>query len=48
MTAYGRGIKRGDLILLLHRKEKIRYRIEQIDYYASPSDLWVALLVRDQ
>lgn len=48
MTAYGRGIKRGDLILLLYGKEKRRYRIEQIDYYANPSDLWIALLVRDQ
>jgi MioC protein len=48
MTAYGRGIKRGDLIVLLHERGKIRYRIEQIDYYANPSDLWIALLIRDQ
>lgn len=46
MTAYGRGIKPGDYITIRREKVKIRYKVEQIDYYSSPSDLWIALLVR--
>jgi hypothetical protein len=42
MTGYGKGIKCGDYIILA--KNKILYRVEEIDYYASPMDLWTALL----
>jgi hypothetical protein len=42
MTAYGKGIKCGDYIILA--KDKIPFRVEEIDYYASPMDLWTALL----
>lgn len=46
MTAYGRGIKRGDYITIRREKIKIQYQVEQIDYYSNPSDLWIALLVK--
>ncbi len=46
MTAYGRGIKRGDYITVCRERVKIQYRVEQIDYYSNPSDLWIALLVK--
>jgi sensor c-di-GMP phosphodiesterase-like protein len=43
MTAYGRGIKRGDYIIL---NKKVRYRVEAIDYYSNPMNLWTALLFK--
>lgn len=45
MTGYGKGIKRGDYIIL--SKDKIRYRVEAIDYYADPPDIWTAILLTD-
>lgn len=39
MTAYGRGIKRGDYVTISHERVKIQYKVEQIDYYSNPSDL---------
>lgn len=44
MTGYGKGIKPGDYIILT--KDKIRYRVEAIDYYADPPNLWTAMLLR--
>jgi len=44
MTGYGKGIKGGDYIILT--KDKILYRVEDIEYYADPPDLWRALLFR--
>lgn len=43
MTAYGKGIKRGDCIILT--QDKRRYRVEAIDYYADPPNLWTAVLL---
>lgn len=48
MTAYGRGIKPGDWITICREQVKIQYKVEQIDYYANPSNLWIALLIKDQ
>jgi hypothetical protein len=48
MTAYGYGVKPGDYITICRDKVKIQYKVEQIDYYSNPSDLWIALLVRNQ
>jgi hypothetical protein len=46
MTGYGAGIRPGDFILLQEESRSVRYRVEQIDYYADPLDLWMALLQR--
>lgn len=44
MTGYGRGINVKDYIIL--SKEGIRYRVEAIDYYADPANMWTALLYK--
>ncbi len=46
MTAYGEGVHSDDYILLTENLRSVRYKIEQIDYYADPPDLWVALLIK--
>jgi hypothetical protein len=44
ITGWGKGIKLGDR-LLLQCKGKIRtYWVKKIDYYADPSNMWIALL----
>ncbi|MGA9377412.1 MAG: hypothetical protein WBV73_01310 [Phormidium sp.] len=44
MTGYGKAIKAGDYIILT--KDKICYRVEEIDYYSDPGNLWTAVLLR--
>ena len=44
MTGYGKGIHPGDYIILT--KEQIRYRVEAIEYYANPDNLWTAVLLK--
>ena len=44
-TGQGSGIKCGDYIIL-HGPDITRYRVEVIDYYSDPSDMWVALLIK--
>ncbi len=44
MTGQGKDIKPGDYILLQKGSESYRYRVEEIDYYSNPSDMWIALL----
>lgn len=44
MTGYGKGIKPRDYIILF--EDKICYRVEAIDYYSEPANLWAALLVK--
>jgi len=46
MTAQGRGVKRGDYILLKMDQATVRYQVETIDYYSNPSDMWCATLTR--
>lgn len=46
MTAQGKGVRCGDYIILKNAVETERYRVEKVDYYASPSDIWVALLTQ--
>ncbi|MBD2356953.1 hypothetical protein H6G41_20375 [Tolypothrix sp. FACHB-123] len=41
MTGTGKGIKLHDHIIL---KSNSRYKVESIDYYTDPSDMWIALL----
>ncbi|WGV24473.1 hypothetical protein [Halotia branconii] len=47
MTGMGKGIKPRDYIILQRGFETYRYRVEQIDYYSDPSDMWMALLKRE-
>ena len=46
MIAYGKGVQSDDYILLTENLRSVRYKVEQIDYYAEPPDLWVALLIK--
>ncbi|HEY9596217.1 MAG TPA: hypothetical protein V6D33_00925 [Cyanophyceae cyanobacterium] len=44
MTGQCRGVKIGDYILLKEESGLSQYQVEQIDYYLSPPDMWIALL----
>lgn len=44
MTGQGKGIKRGDYIILCNGSKSCRYQVEEIDYYSEPPDMWIALL----
>jgi hypothetical protein len=46
MTAYGKGVKIGDRIILEDAGDTYTYQVEQIDYYLAPPDMWIALLGR--
>lgn len=46
MTSQGRGLVRGDYIVLGQNQQVKVYQIQTIDYYTSPSDMWVALLTK--
>jgi hypothetical protein len=41
---WGRGISRGDYILLKNGSADTRYLFEEIEYYRDPSDMWHAKL----
>lgn len=43
MIGFGADMKVGELILLDERNPTL-YKIEGIDYYLEPSDMWIALL----
>lgn len=43
ITGWGRGVKQGDYILLSHNNgDPTRYRVERIEYYNDPPDMWRA------
>ena len=44
MTAQSKGVKSGDYIILLVGSESWQYRVEKIDYYSNPPDMWMALI----
>ncbi|WP_017317182.1 hypothetical protein [Mastigocladopsis repens] len=44
MTGQGKGIKRGDYILLQDGSNFYLYKVEEIDYYSEPPDMWIAFL----
>jgi MioC protein len=46
MTGQGKGVNPGEFIILNLEGSPHRYEVKAIDYYSSPSDMWVALLVR--
>jgi len=45
MTGQGGRINQGDRILLRQDGQTVSYRVQSVEYYSSPSDLWTALLV---
>jgi hypothetical protein len=45
MTGQGRDLRCGDYILLSFGQQLRPYQIQDIDYYSSPSDTWIALLL---
>lgn len=44
MTAQRRGVEVGDYVLLTQDGVTRKYRIQSLDYYSSPSYMWIALL----
>lgn len=48
MTGQGRGVRQGDCIVLRVGSCIEQYRVEKIDYYSSPSNMWIALLSKKQ
>jgi MioC protein len=44
LTGQGKGIKRGDYLILSDGSHCHRYQVEDIDYYSNSSDMWIALL----
>ncbi|MDJ0707011.1 MAG: hypothetical protein QNJ46_27365 [Leptolyngbyaceae cyanobacterium MO_188.B28] len=44
LTSHGRNIKCGDWIVLGDNVNPNQYQVEAIDYYANPSDMWIAAL----
>lgn len=48
MTGQGKRIRPGDRILLRQNQRPQAYTVKQIDYYANPSSMWIALLEKYQ
>ena len=44
MTGFGKGVKPDDCIILQHGCSSYRYRVEDVDYYSDPPNMWMALL----
>lgn len=44
MTQQGKGIKRGDYLILQAGSNSNRYQVDKISYYSDPPDMWIALL----
>lgn len=44
MTGIGKGIKPLDYMIVRCDAQLCRYQVVEIDYYADPSDMWMALL----
>ena len=44
LTGQGRGIERGDYLILSDGSHCHRYQVEEIDYYSNPPDMWIALV----
>jgi hypothetical protein len=46
MTAFGSDIKIGDFIVVNNQSSSSTYKVEHIDYYLEPADMWVASLMK--
>jgi hypothetical protein len=47
LTKQGQKVQPGDYIILREENNTFRYKIEEIDYYSNPSDMWIALLKKE-
>jgi hypothetical protein len=46
MTGFGADIKQGDFIVINDKPSTITYKVESIEYYLDPPDMWMALLIK--
>lgn len=46
MTGFGADIKQGDFIIINDKTSTTTYKVEGIDYYLDPPDMWMALLIK--
>jgi MioC protein len=44
ITGQHSGVNAGDYLTLCINNQRVKYRIEVVDYYADPPDMWVAAL----
>lgn len=44
MTGEGKGIQRGDYLILQENSHAEPYQVDKINYYSNPPDMWVAIL----
>ena len=42
ICGWGVGISNGDFLILTNGSDTTRYRVQSIDYYRDPHDMWVA------
>ncbi len=42
MMGWGRGIKKGDFLLLENGDDSTRYKVDSINYRSDPPDMWSA------
>lgn len=45
MQGWGRGISKGDYLLLENGRGSTRYQVRSINYYTDPTDMWSAEVV---
>jgi hypothetical protein len=45
MTGYGVDVKKGDFIVIEDDNSLMTYKVDCIDYYLDPPDLWMASLI---
>ena len=46
MTGQRLGINPDDIVILQDGPDQVRYKVESIDYYLDPPDMWLAFLVK--
>lgn len=46
LTSQGRNVQPGDCIVIGNPSGYIDYQVREIEYYAEPPDMWIALLVK--
>lgn len=46
MTSLQAGVQSGDCVEIYHPDQMITYQIQEIEYYAEPSDMWMAKLLK--
>ena len=46
MTSLQSGVRSGDCVQIYYPDKIITYRIQEIEYYSEPSDMWIAILLK--